>query len=577
MSSHPQRRKSMDYPSDFSLSQSSTETEENPGTSEGGHTMTAKISSRFNEIISNSILNHSGPPAVYQLRPKKEKIGTLTRVTVGERNPNKINKTILLLGETGAGKSTLVNALLNYSIGVKFEDEIWFQIVEEEKDEEELDKEEEENLADSQTSDVIVYEIFGFEDQTLPYSLTIIDTPGYGDTREIKQDDIITHRLLDLFGADDGVCEVTAVCLIMKAADNRLTDRLKYVFDAIMSLFGKDVEKNTVALFTYSDGGNPKNALKALRAGRFKCAKNKKDPIYFQFNNKEITERTEERKSTFEAAWRVTEEGMVGFGAFLERSKPQSLMKTLKVLNERVRLKACIQNLTERIELSEEKQREFEQTEEALKKYDGKMQKNKNFTVEVDEVYKAKEEIDSGRRFLIFYKAATCCTVCQENCHYPGCTKAWNPESCEVMKDGHCTVCTGKCPVSAHVKEEWRYVIKTRRVQNTLEEIKEKFEKNKSESEKKSSLLENIKKEMNQLRAEKKQFLDECYHHVLRLEQIALKADSASTVFYLDFLIEKMKEERDTEKVQKLEEMRSLVSEGTLAAVKYKFGKMFKK
>ncbi|KAL3976497.1 L-amino-acid oxidase [Sarotherodon galilaeus] len=118
------------------------------------------------------------------------------------KKQDKTNKTILLDGETGAG-SPLINTLLNYMMGVKWEDEVWFRIVEEEKR--------------SQTSGVILYEIFGFEDETLPYSLTIINTPGYGDTRGTEHDDIISQRLLDLL---DGVHEVSAVGLVMKATGN---------------------------------------------------------------------------------------------------------------------------------------------------------------------------------------------------------------------------------------------------------------------------------------------------------------------------------------------------------------------
>uniref|UniRef100_A0A3Q4GQ96 Septin-type G domain-containing protein n=1 Tax=Neolamprologus brichardi TaxID=32507 RepID=A0A3Q4GQ96_NEOBR len=510
------------------------------------------------DIICRSIKIHPRSPAVYQFRPKKQEFGTLTRMTVGEKNPNKTNKTILLVGETGAGKSTLINALFNYSMGVKWEDEVWFQIVEEEEN----------NHAGSQTLDVIVYEIFGFEDKTLPYSLTVIDTPGYGDTRGTEHDDIIYQRLLDLFQSEDGVHEVNVVGLVMKATDNRPSDRLMYVFDAMMSLFGKDVEKNIITLITNSNGIAPKNAFKALKAAKFKCARNEKDqPIHFLFDNQQKEDRTEEDVSVFE---------MREFSDFLERSAPQNVKKTQKVLTERIRLTASIQNLKERIELAELKQTEIRQSQEALKKYKEKIKKNENFTVEVDEPYKVKEDIDAGMR-VCFYKAATCCTVCKENCHYPGCTMAWYPEHCEVMKDGHCTVCTNKCPVSAHVKEKRKYVTKTRKVQRTLEEMKKKYEKNKSESDQKSTLLEDLNKEMNQLTAEKSQFLDESYQHVVRLEQIALKADSASTFVHLDFLIEKIDEKGDTEKVQKLEEMRSRVDEGTRGALQYKFGKQFKK
>ncbi|XP_039471247.1 uncharacterized protein LOC120441192 [Oreochromis aureus] len=552
----------MDSMQDFSLSQSCTGTEE---TSPFGqdHSGT-NISAKYKDIISKDNVIQLGSPAVYHLRTKKQEFGTLTRMTVGEKNPNKTNKTILLLGETGAGKSTTINALLNYAMGVKWEDEVWFQIVEEEEN----------NQAGSQTSDVIVYEIFGFTDETLPYSLTIIDTPGFGDTRGTERDDKIILRLFDLFRSEDGVHEVHAVGLVMKAKVNRLKDRLMYIFDAMMSLFGKEVEENIVSLITHSDGGTPENVLQALEVANIKCAKNDKNqPAHFLFNNRQNEERTEEEEHSLKFAWQVTEKGMKQFITFLESSKSQNMKKTVKVLNERMRLTACIQNLKDRIELAELKQTEIRQIQEALKKHEKKMKKNQEFTVEFDEVYKDKEPIDGGMRWFLFYQGAVCCTQCEETCHYPGCTMAWKPEHCEVMEGGCCTVCTNKCPASDHVKEKWIYIPKTRKVQKTVEEMKAKYDENKSESEKKLSLLENLEKEMNQLTAEKSEFLDESYQHVVRLEQIALKADSASTIVHLDFLIEKMKEEGDTEKVQKLDKMKKRVDERTRAAVQYKFGK----
>ncbi|XP_047424958.1 uncharacterized protein LOC124996208 [Mugil cephalus] len=516
--------------------------------------------SNYEDIISRSIQIRSGFPSIYQLEPKKDNIGPLTRMTVGERNLNTTNKTLLLVGESGSGKSTLINSLVNYTMGVKFEDKVWFQIVEEKK----------RRQSESQTSDVIVYQIFGFEDKTLPYSLTIIDTPGYNNTKGIKCDLTISQRLFDLFRSEDGVHEVNAVGLVMKASDNRLSDRLMYILNSVVSLFGKDLEKNIVALITHSDGRRPKNSLEALEAARVKCAKNEKNqPVHFLFNNCQNEDRTEEEEEEFlEQADEISMRGMTALTAFLEKTAPQKLEKTVDVMKERVRLTACIQNLEDRINLIELKQNEIKQIQEALKKHEEKM-KNEKFTVKVDEVYKEKEAIDGGMWGLLFYKGAVCCTVCEENCHYPGCTVAWKPEQCEVMKRGHCTVCTNKCLVSAHVKETSKYVTKTRRVQKTEEEMKQKFEKNKSESEKKLSLVENLEKEMNQLTSEKSQILDEAYQHVVELEQIALNVDSVSTYVHLDFLIDKMKERGDREKVQKLEEMKNRMDEGTRAALKY--------
>uniref|UniRef100_A0A3B5L100 Septin-type G domain-containing protein n=1 Tax=Xiphophorus couchianus TaxID=32473 RepID=A0A3B5L100_9TELE len=456
----------------------------------------------------------SGSPKIYQLRTKIQKIGSLTSVTVGEKQETKPNKTILLVGETGTGKSTLVNALFNYAVGVKFEDEIWFQVVA--------------NEDRRQTSDVIVYQIFGFENQTLPFSLTIIDTPGYGDTQDADHNNIrINQKLMELFQSADGIQEVHAVGLVMKDRENPVSDRLKYIYDFIKSQFGKDVEKNTVALMTNSQGEEPADTLEALEAANIKCAKDEENEIVcFQFDNRQDKKQTKKSKLSLENAWRLSRGGMEEFLGFLENSPPLQQKVVMEDQKERIRLTACIQNLQERIRFTELNLRDVERTQEALcinkqKMTDLIKKYTKNLNVLIPETYKDMEPL---RDETCGSDTAVICLVCKENCHYPGCTKALNAQQCEVMINGKCTSCTNTCPASEHVKQNLRFVIKTKMVERSQEALEQQYKQ--EAGEKKVKLSERLEKEKMKLTTKKRQLINEAYGLFIQLQELAKNDDS---------------------------------------------------
>ncbi|KAF5898842.1 uncharacterized protein DAT39_011415, partial [Clarias magur] len=169
-----------------------------------------------------------------------------------------------MVGETGTGKTTLINAVVNYILGVKFTDEAWFKITEEVGD----------NHMSAQAksrNEITVYEIYV---ESSPIGLTIIDTPGYGDTRGRVMDKQISENLHKLFHSDTGVKEIDAVCLVLKASETRLSDRQQYIFDAVLSLFGKDIENSIFMFITHSDGMPPEDALNAIKKAGIPCRKN---------------------------------------------------------------------------------------------------------------------------------------------------------------------------------------------------------------------------------------------------------------------------------------------------------------
>ncbi|XP_035609528.1 uncharacterized protein LOC118369171 [Oncorhynchus keta] len=482
-------------------------------------------SSKIQDTIAISTRINSGPPARYQLVTKKQNLddeGLLRRCTFGERDHSKLNKTILIVGETGTGKSTLINVMVNYILGVEWEHKVWFEIIEEEKG----------IQSESQTTAITMYEVFGCEGLRVPYSLIIIDTPGYGDTRGIQEDQLISEKLLEMFRSTNGIHQIDAVGLVVKATENRLNDRQKYIFDAVLSIFG--MEKNIVTLITHSDGRPPKNALEAITRANVPCAKNDRNqPVHFAFNNcqcevfDEDDEDCEEYVSSQKTSW---DKGAKSMDKFLNyKIEPKSVKMTEGVLRERKHLEACVSNLRERIHMVDLKQDEIKQTQGALKEHKYDIEENKNFTHTVDESYKEKVPTKEGN--------ATTCTVCEENCHYPGCWWVSNLSWCSVMQNNCCTVCTGKCHYTDHLKG---YKI--------------------------------LQAELEQFTLQNATLVEESYQHLIKLDEIALKSLSLSAALHLGFLIDKMKETGETKKVQKLEEMKKRAEEHKGALDYFKAG-----
>lgn len=496
-------------------------------------------------IIKKSILIKDGNPARYRLQTTTDNLdesGSYRKISFGERDPKKPHKTILMVGETGTGKTTLINTMINYMCGVKREDKIWIEITDDKSDK---------TSAHSQTSDVTIYDVYIQESLV---DLTIIDTPGYGDTRGISHDKKIAESLLHLCTSSDVVHEIDAVCFVIKADQNRLSDRQKYIFDAVQCLFGKDIEENIVLLFTHSKGFPPEDALTAVKEAKIKCAVDETDEfIYFLFDNCQGKTLSKQFQKLQNQSWDLSFSGMAEFFKLLDKISPKTLIMTRDVLKKRMQLEANISNLQFRVQTIELKQNELKQTQEALENNKQDVKENKNFEFTVEVSYKVKVDIDPD-----VAKKATCCSVCEENCHYPDCTVALTPYWCKVMENNECTVCKYKCHHSKHVREAKIYVTKTKEETTTFKDLKKKYD---DKIESGESLVSKLKEELQEYEKEKIKLVNEAFHCVETLEMIALKIDSLFILQHIDVLIEKLKEIDEPEKAKALEEIKKRAGE----------------
>ncbi|XP_033976829.1 stonustoxin subunit alpha-like isoform X2 [Trematomus bernacchii] len=303
-------------------------------------------------LISKSKKINSESPSVYKLPLKEDDldIDGCRRYNFGTESLRQ-NRTIMLLGATGSGKSTLINGLINYIVGVEWKDDFRFKLV---------DEDQSRSQAESQTSEVTVYKINHQEGFKIPFSLTVVDTPGFGDTSITRYKEI-TEQLLNLFSAEHGVSEIDAVCFVAQASLAQLTPTQKYVFDSVLSILGKDVAENIQVLVTFSDG-QPPPILDSIKALGVPCPKTEDGlPVNFKFNNSALFAQNqssaaadssvdEEDGGFDQMFWKMGAQSMKRFFVALNKITTKSLTMTKEVLRERQQLQISDLNLKKNVE-----------------------------------------------------------------------------------------------------------------------------------------------------------------------------------------------------------------------------------
>lgn len=445
------------------------------------------------------------------------------------------SRTIMVLGETGSGKSTLINGMINYILGIEWNDSFRFKLVTEDPAR---------SQAESQTSEVNVYKLNHQEGFKIEYSLTIIDTPGFGDTRGINRDKKIVEQLRNLFSAKDGVSMIDAVCFVAQAGSARLTASQKYVFDSVLSIFGKDVAKNIRILVTFADGQRPQ-VLDAINASGIPCPKTDNGlPVHFKFNNSALfvhnnTEDDAEDESFDRMFWNMGKKSLEKFFVALTTMETKSLTMTKEVLRERQQLENSIENLQKQVTVGLAKLEEIKETSEILKEHEAEISRNEKFEFKV-KVMKP-EQIDISRSG----KYITNCQQCNHTCHFPcqipndadksGC---W-----AIGSDGHCKVCPGKCYWNCHFNQKYRWDYNEVTEKRTIKDLKDKYMKATKEKVSVQEVINKLNNEYKQVQAKVVNLMETSGKCLNRLKEIALKPNPLSTPEYIDMLIEGEKSE----------------------------------
>nr|CAH0102678.1 unnamed protein product [Daphnia galeata] len=425
------------------------------------------------EFIRRCRCLQEGDPSIYLLKAdEKESPNQEFRwFDIGEPSKGTISghKIVILLGATGCGKSTIVNGIINYILGVEWNDPFRFCIINEAIQDEGL----------SQTTSVTAYTIHHMEGMKIPYDFTIIDTPGYGDIRGLERDREIT-RIIDRFLSHPETLKkfdfVSAVCFVASATDSRLTPTQQYILESVSNIFGSDIHNNLRLLITFSDDVKPP-VLQAIRDACISRFTDEKDiPIqYHKFNNSvlyatNVPNLVEENEMYFDRVfWEL---GRSNFQSFLEKlaeMPEQNLDVAKQDVNSRIRFEKSLHDMELQLDIAFCKIENIEKFKQMVIHFRNEFESYRNYEIEVEEAIVIK----------IACRGSKWAYNCR-NCSF-SCEKSFSSKDRKEMEEhpSFPRPCCNKlclCPGAMHGFDQFELEWAKVKVKKTLNNVKESYE-----------------------------------------------------------------------------------------------------
>jgi len=380
----------------------------------------------------------------------------------------KISKSVLIMGETGAGKSTFINTLTNYFLKGSLEQlrvaipTRHFQATEGYAHTENDTS----DISMSQTNDCTTYV---FEEGDCRYNF--IDTPGLNDTRNSEHDEKNLQKILDLAKK---TTDLVAVLLIINGTQSRLTPAMENIVTILKGHLPDRVMSQLIVVLSKASKTNTAFERSTLAA----IAPNIQKNFIFYMNNTAFVAKPKNGRivptAQLSNEWAASMQGckkIVTLVRSLERVPVEDFQTVMK---HRFRIKGCLHNmkndmikyqrLEEQLEVAQQRERDLATNAAAFK----------NFTRREETKVMVKRKTPHHNTIC-----SQCDHACHQRCRLQEVTEKGSNHfiSCIAIDGtGKCRQCPGKCSHTEHYHAKHIFVEETQTVEKVLEDMKAQFE-----------------------------------------------------------------------------------------------------
>lgn len=441
---------------------------------------------------------------------KRNSTDRSSRTTVYPANFDIIPK-ILLIGETGSGKSTFINYLYNYfrkgdlnnlkiAIPCKYHPYPTEQFSHNEL-----------NIHDNTQSKTNSCTQYVFTDSTTNKQYLFLDTPGLSDTRGVEQNEINLNRIID---AITKLGNITTIMIIINGSISRLTSYLRSIIACLNGNLPDIIFENVIVVLTNVKKHESPLDLKILNLH------GKIYPFYMQ-NNAFVSDPHTWKTSIrdeLENDWNYSMNQMKLILQTIDSFKQISIDTFIQMKQIRNDIKAIIHQAHLEMIQIQKIQNELSQLDSAYKQADRDVatyQDHTRFhTIEKIEV------VDATYHSTL---CTTCNQVCHNNCRLNE-TRIIGAQilsQCLVMNNGRCQQCRNHCSYANHYHAKKTIQITYETLEDIINELKKKYDEANEKrnsyqkqmltiAETKEFLDKTLKQNLNELKNKSKELVEIC-------------------------------------------------------------------